>query len=157
MVVNSTQDRSTKCKRAGVIRNLTVAALTAAFLLLYAAFLFGWSKPLVDETWAVRAEPVLILAIGYYFGRLPSRRMEEAFGEALTRHAQKAEAAQHAKELAQQAGEVLEERMKNAKVVLVGGKKVHGTPSTPSGEHAHAAAEDILRHRIAAALSILDS
>jgi hypothetical protein len=118
MAVNTPQHHSRKCKPTYAVRNRVTTAVAAAYLLIYAAALFGWLAPLADGRWVARAEPVLILAIGYYLGRLPARRMEVTFGEALTRQAQKAEAAQRAKELAQQAGEVLEERMKNAKIIL---------------------------------------
>jgi hypothetical protein len=158
MSMNITRERGMRCKTAKHLRHSLTASLTAVFFLISAAALAGWFKPLLDERWAVRAESIAILAIGYYFGRLPARRTEEAFGEALARHAQKADAAQHAKELAQQAGEVLEERMKNARMILAAARQARGRPSRPGSESAQAApGEEALRQSVAAALSILDS
>jgi hypothetical protein len=126
--------------------------------LIYAAALAGWLKPFANEMWAMRAEPVVILAIGYYFGRLPSRRMEEVFGDALARQAQKTDAAQHAKELAQQAGEVLEERIKNAKVILTAARQTRGRQPSTGGESAQAPhGDEALRQSVITALTILDS
>jgi hypothetical protein len=156
--MNITRERGRRCKSAKLLRHSLTAALTAVFFLIYAAALTGWFKSPLDERWAVRAEPIAILTIGYYFGWLPARRMEEAFGEALARQAQKADAAQHAKELAQQACEVLEERMKNAKMILAAARQARGRASPPGSESAQALPGEVaLRQSVAAALSILGS
>ena len=65
-----------------------------------------------------RLEPIIFVIIGYYFGRLPSQQNESTLKDEINRQTQKADAAQHAKEQAQQARESLEEKMKNVRAAL---------------------------------------
>jgi hypothetical protein len=136
-----------------------MVTLTLIFVLLYGLTLTGWLKPLADEKMFVRLEPIIFVIIGYYFGRLPSQQNEEMLKGEINRQAQKAEAAQQAKEQAQQTREALEEKVKNVKATLT---------SAAPGITAKALAEgfdktslmikdDALRQSLLGALSILNS
>lgn len=100
------------------LRSWVMIALTFIFIILYASALIGWLKPLADEKMIVRLEPVIFVIIGYYFGRLPAQQNESMLKREINRQAQKADAAQHSKELAQQTTERLEEKIKNVRVTL---------------------------------------
>lgn len=141
------------------IRNWVIIALTAAFVLLYGAALLGWLKPLPDERVVARLEPIIFVIIGYYFGRLPAQQNELSLKGELNRQAQRADAAQHAKEQAQQTREALEEKIKNVKVTLA--SSATGLTSRnlaeKSGESNGGFREEALRQSVAAALNILNS
>lgn len=144
---------------ANALRGWTMVVLTTSFVLLYAAALFGWLKPLSDERVVARLEPIVFVIIGYYFGRRPSQQNEAALKSEVTRQTQRADAAQHAKEQAQQSREALEEKVKNARAVLTTG----GVERAVRGfaEHAHGAGEHAdgraQGYSVAAALSVLNS
>ena len=125
----------------GALRSWVMVALTLIFVLLYAAALTGWLRPLADERMIARLEPVIFVIIGYYFGRLPAQANEQTLKGELDRQAKKADAAQSAKEQAQRTAEALEEKVRNARAALT---------SAPQ-------AGDALRHSANAALSILNS
>lgn len=134
-------------------------ALTLIFVLLYASALIGWLKPLADEKMIVRLEPIIFVIIGYYFGRLPSQQNETTFKREIARQTQKADAAQHAKEQAQQTREALEEKVKNAKATLTAATPGITARSLAEGVDKTGAPlkEDALRHSVIAALSVLNS
>jgi hypothetical protein len=144
---------------ATALKGWMMVALTSTFALLYCGALLGWVKPLADERMLSRIEPIIFVIIGYYFGRLPSQQNEKALKEEISRQTQKADAAQHAKEQAQQARESLEEKVKNARVVLVpqgpgaGVRNYPESPDRPGG----AVRDDPLRQSMAAALNILNT
>lgn len=92
--------------------------LTLVFVLLYAAAFTGKFDPLKDNTLLLRLEPIILILIAYYFGRLPSRQNEKSLREEIARQTQKTDAAQYAKEKANQERETLEERIRNAKTTL---------------------------------------
>jgi hypothetical protein len=100
------------------LRNSLMVILTLIFVLLYAAAFSGKLDPLKDSTMIWHLEPVIFVLIGYYFGRLPARENEKTLKDEITRQTQKADAAQFAKEKAQQERETLEEKIKNAKAAL---------------------------------------
>ncbi|MEP7336767.1 MAG: hypothetical protein ABI977_03310, partial [Acidobacteriota bacterium] len=100
------------------LRNWMMTALTSIFVLLYGAALLGWLRPLPDERAIARLEPIIFVIIGYYFGRLPAQQNEQTLKGELNRQTQKTDAAQHAKEQAQQASEALEEKVKNVRITL---------------------------------------
>src|SRR5205085_576978 len=95
------QSASPELETANALRNWVMTVLTAVFVLLYGAALLGWLKPLPDERALARLEPILFVIIGYYFGRLPAQQNEQTLKGELSRQTQKADAAQHAKEQAQ--------------------------------------------------------
>ena len=95
------------------LRSWIMVVLTLTLVLLYAAALIGWVKPLIDEKSALRLEPIIFVIIGYCFGRLPAQHHEQTLKEEISRYAQKVDAVQHAKEQALQALATLEEKVKN--------------------------------------------
>jgi septal ring factor EnvC (AmiA/AmiB activator) len=101
-----------------ILNNSMMVILTLIFVLLYAAAFTGKFDPLKDNTILLRLEPITFILIGYYFGRMPSRQNEESLKEEIARQTQKADAAQYAKEKAQQECETLEEKIKNVKTTL---------------------------------------
>lgn len=144
---------------ANSLRSWVMVALTLIFILLYASALIGWLKPLADEKMIIRLEPIIFIIIGYYFGRLPSQQNENTLKGEINRQTQRADAAQHAKEQAQQASEALEEKVKNAKATLT--SAAPGVAAKGFAEGLDKAGmpikEDVLRQSVVAALSVLDS
>lgn len=102
----------------GALRSWVMVLLTLIFVLLYAAVLTGWLRPLADEKMLARLEPVIFVIIGYYFGRLPAQVNEQTLKGEIDRHSKRADAAQSAKEQAQRTTEALEEKVKNARAAL---------------------------------------
>ena len=136
------------------LKNWMMATLTLIFIALYTAALLGIIKPLTDFTMLTRLEPIIFVIIGYYFGRLPAQQNEKTLKGEINRQTQKAEAAQHSKENLQQAREALEEKMRNAKIVLTTQKaasegNLRGFEISDNTES--------LNQRVAAAVGILDS
>jgi hypothetical protein len=142
------------------LRNWIMTALTLIFVLLYGAALLGWIRPLADERMITRLEPIIFVIIGYYFGRLPAQQTEQTLKSELSRQSQKADAAQHAKEQAQQTREALEEKLKNVRAALT-------TPIAPEvapmslgvegGQERGTPGDEPLRRATAIALNILNS
>lgn len=112
------QDTSREQSMTDILKSWMMVALTFVFVVLYTAALLGWLKPPTDVTMIARLEPIIFVIIGYYFGRLPAQQNEKTLKDEISRQTQKADAAQHAKEQAQQVRETLEEKIKNAKVSL---------------------------------------
>jgi hypothetical protein len=101
------------------LKGWVMVLLTLSFVILYSAALIGWLRPLADITMITRLEPIIFVIIGYYFGRLPAQQNEKTLREEINRQTIKADASQQAKEQAQREKEVIEEKIKNAKVVLL--------------------------------------
>ncbi|HKX29471.1 MAG TPA: hypothetical protein VJ302_17405 [Blastocatellia bacterium] len=159
MKVKPVQEPPPGSKAMGAVRNWGVTIVISLFVLLYGAALLGWIKPVTDERLIMRLEPIIFVIVGYCFGRLPAQQNEQTLREELSRQTQKADAAQHAKEQAQQAREALEEKIKNVRVVLA---------SSANGVEMLSAADDlsptglsgrsgVLRQSVAATLNILDA
>jgi uncharacterized protein YlxW (UPF0749 family) len=104
---------------AGMLKKYLMVILTLIFVFLYAAAFYGKLDPLKDNALLLRFEPIIFLLIGYYFARLPVRQTEKTLKDEIARQMQKADAAQYAKEKAQQERETLEEKIKNAKTALM--------------------------------------
>jgi hypothetical protein len=135
-----------------------MSVLTLTFVLLYGAALFGWLKPLPSEQMVARLEPIIFVIIGYYFGRLPSQQNEGALKDEIGRQTQRAEAAQHAKEQAQQVREALEERMKNVRAALAADAHVARAGDPAARQNGSDDDRDAsLRRSVVAALRILNS
>lgn len=100
------------------LKNWVMVILTLVFVSLYASALIGWLRPLTDVTMITRLEPVIFVIIGYYFGRLPAQANEKTLKDEIDRYTKRTEASQHAKETAEQEREVMEEKIKNAKIAL---------------------------------------
>ncbi len=129
-------------------------------VILYAAALTGWLRPLPDEKVVTRLEPIIFVIVGYYFGRMPAQQNEETLKEEIGRQTQKAEAAQHAKEQAQQSREALEEKIKNARSIITSAAPAaaaRGPAERADRASAPPNGEDTLRASMAAALTILNS
>lgn len=103
---------------ADALKGWMMVALTLIFVGLYVAALVGWLKPLADVTMITRLEPIIFVIIGYYFGRLPAQQNEKSLKDEIDRQTKKADAAQQVKEQVQKEREVMEEKIKNAKVAL---------------------------------------
>lgn len=112
-------DKNQAQSSADSLKSWMMVALTAIFVLLYVAALFGMIKPLADISTITRLEPIIFVIIGYYFGRLPAQSNENALKNEIGRQSQKADAAQQIKEKAQQEREVLEEKIRNARIALI--------------------------------------
>ena len=144
---------------ANGLKSWMMIALTMLFVVLYGAVLMGWIKPLADEKMVSHLEPIIFVIIGYYFGRMPFQENEKTLKDEISRQTQRADAAQHAKEQAQQARESLEEKMKNIRAILP--PSPSGIGSTRLAETHNKAGlpinEDALRQSVAAALNILNS
>lgn len=120
--------------------------LAVVFIALYAAAFAGKLDPLRGNTILLRLEPVIFILIGYYFGRFPSRSCERTLKEEIDRQTQRADAAQYAKEKAQQEREILEEKIKNVRMAI---KTITPSEQNPDDRSKTKAIE--------MALSILDS
>ena len=115
---NYAENQKAGDSKSDLLKSWMMVALTLISVFLYAAALIGWLKPLTDTAMVSRLEPIIFVIIGYYFGRLPAQRNEKTLKDEINRQTQKADAAQQIKEKAQQEREVLEEKIKNATVVL---------------------------------------
>jgi len=128
-------------------------ALMLGFLLLYGAIVTGRLKPPADELMSARLEPIIFIIIGYYFGRLPAQQNEKSLKDEIGRQAQKADAAQHAKEQAQQSREAVEEKLKNVIAALAPSASTsHGRAFTNSTANA-----EEVQQSVVTALNILKS
>jgi len=137
------------------LRTWGMISLTLIFVLVYGAAIMGWVKPLTDEKLISRLEPIIIVILGYYFGRLPAEQNENMLKEEIHRQTQRADAAQHAKEQAEQAREALEEKMKNIRAILA---SVHQSAAlgSPDGSKERFR-EEVIRHSLVSAIDILNS
>lgn len=153
------QEAAPESEIAAALRNWMMTALTTIFVLLYGAALLGWLKPLPDDRALARLEPIIFVIIGYYFGRLPAQQTEQTLKGELSRQTQKADAAQFAKEQAQQAREVLEEKIKNVRVTLASSATRAVTKAFAGNVDEVAALNqaDALRQKLEVALNILNS
>lgn len=139
--------------KSDALRSWITVLLTLTLVLLYAAALLGWFKPLADEKMAARLEPIIFVVVGYCFGRLPSQQNERALKEEISRHAQKVDAVQHAKEQALQALAALEEKVKNVTTAVapIASRRQLDERSRTQG------ADDKLNGSLVAVLEILNS
>lgn len=117
MVDNNNKNISQGQNMSDTIKNWLMVALILIFVFLYAAALFGWIKTPADAV-MLRVEPIIFIIIGYYLGRFPARQNEQTLKDEISRQTQKSDAAQYARAQAQQEREILEEKLKNVKVVL---------------------------------------
>ena len=95
-----------------------MVVLLLVFVSLYALAFAGKLDPFNDNSMLLRFEPIIFILIGYYFGRLPTRHNEQVLNDEIARQVQRADAAQFAKEKAQQERDSLEERIRNASKAL---------------------------------------
>lgn len=138
------------------IRNWLTTAGILAVALCYVAAVAGVIGPSPTSQLLARLEPIIFVLIGYHLGRRPSQQNENTLKQEISRQTQRADAAQHAKEQAQQAREALEEQMKNVRAALVAPPfDVKDPAARPRG---HEGFDDkAFRRSVAAALNILNS
>lgn len=158
-MTNTTQKNVSPFGITEALKGWVMVILTLVFVALYGLALIGKLKPLADVSMVSRIEPIIFVIIGYYFGRLPSQQNEKTLKEEISRHTQKADAAQHAKENALQTREALEEKLKNIHATLEGGlnpsrTELHSNAITGGDRTSD---ELALRHSVAAARRILDA
>ena len=144
---------------AAILKSWIMVALTSIFVLLYTAALFGWLKPLDDQTLLSHLDPIIFVVVGYYFGRLLALQIEKTLKAEVLRQTQKADAAQHAKEQAQQQREILEEKIRNVETALRSDSiDILSSIMPENGGHSRILAKNASnRSAIGTALKILDS
>jgi hypothetical protein len=157
MTDKDNKDVPTGQNMADVLKGWVMVALTLIFVLLYAAALIGWLKPLTDMSMITRLEPIIFVIIGYYFGRLPAQQNEKTLKDEINRQTQKADAAQNAKEQAKQDREALEEKVKNAKAALSSSPFNVAAKSLNDKNAVEVTAAGDLRNSVNAAINILNS
>ena len=118
MAENTTLIEQKKRRTTEILRDSALIIITLVFVLLYAAAYAGKFDPLKDNTMLLRLEPLIFIFIGYCFGRIPARQCEQFLKDEITRQTQKADAAQYAKEKAQNERETLEEKIRNTRTSL---------------------------------------
>jgi hypothetical protein len=141
---------------ADALKGWVMIVLSLIFVSLYGAAIIGWLRPLADEKMVIRLEPIIFVIIGYYFGRLPAQQNEKSLKDEIIRQTQKADAAQHAKEQAQQTKEAFEEKIKNAMLAL-GATASQSSESSLSPSRANGTTNEALRQSAVTALKILNS
>jgi hypothetical protein len=104
-----------------------------------------------------RLEPIIFVIIGYYFGRLPAQQNEKTLKNEINRQTQKADAAQHAKEKALQECEMLEEKIKNTKAVLLTSSQGDSGSLSVNGTENKTAKNETIQPFFQSAIKILDS
>lgn len=145
------------------LKGWVMVILTLLFVGLYASALIGWLRPLADVTMITRLEPIIFVIIGYYFGRLPAQATEKTLKEEIDRHAKRTDASQHAKETAEKEREVMEEKIKNAKIALIAVRHESSLDAPRSAKQEQEKAANATEkngkpsHPIDTAFSILDS
>ena len=107
-----------KMSASEMLRDWSVVILLLIFVVLYALAFTGKLDPFKDNSMLLRFEPIIFILVGYYFGRLPARHNERVLNDEIARQVQRADAAQFAKEKAQQERDALEERIRNASRTL---------------------------------------
>jgi hypothetical protein len=103
---------------AEMLKDWLLPLVMVVFIFLYAAAFALKFDPLRDNTFLLRLEPIILILIGFYFGRLPASQNERALKQEITRQFHTSEAANFAKVSAEIERETLEEKIKNARTVL---------------------------------------
>jgi hypothetical protein len=156
-VTNTTQENLTALGITEALKSWVMVILTLGFVALYGLALVGKLRPLADVSMVSRIEPIILVIIGYYFGRLPSQQNEKTLNEEISRQTQKADAAQHAKENALQTREALEEKLKNINATLEVGLRRTELHKNAVTQGERTTDEVALRHSVAVARRILDA
>lgn len=143
-----------------------IAGLTAIFVALYAAALFGWIVPLKDDSVVERVEAIVAVIIGYFFGRIPGEKNERTLKDEIRRQTEKTRTAEEGKEQAQDAKSraeqkkvEAEQKVKHTRAALAGIAPDFSPPKLTfdRSEAAPSVNDTSLRHSVAAAIRILDS
>lgn len=118
MMAKTTRPSRTRKTFGEILKDSVIIVLMLIFVLFYAAAFTGKFDPLKDNTLLWRLEPIIFILIGFYFGRFPAKQNENLLKEEIQRQTQRADAAQFAKEKAHLEREILEEKIKNARLSL---------------------------------------
>lgn len=140
-----------------VLQSWIMTMVALLFLFLYITVIVGWIKPSADEKTLNHLEPIIFVVVGYYFGRMPSQHNETLLKEEIKRQTQRAEAAQSIKEKAEQAREVLEEKIKTTKTILVSSSANLKSFELGLNKTKEGLAENNLYQSIAIVLNVLSS
>lgn len=152
----SSRDVNQTDSTADSLKGWVMAALTFIFVFLYVLALLGMIEPPKDISMIARLEPVIFVIIGYYFGRLPAQANEKTLKNQVERQSQKADAAQQIKEKTQQQREILEEKIRNAKITLA--PQMHNlTTKKSEGADSFADKTGQAKQAVETAMKILDS
>jgi ABC-type multidrug transport system fused ATPase/permease subunit len=143
--------------QAAILKSWTVAIVTLMFVSIYAAALLGWFGPAADHWAAMRLAPIVFLVIGYCFGRLPAQQTETTLMKEVRRQTQRIQAAQAAKERADQCNESLEEKITSVRSVLTSKPTAIRTGPGADRLAPDIAAKEALRYAVAAAVQIVNS
>jgi hypothetical protein len=114
--------------------------ITFVFIVLYVLTVVGVIK--TDDAMQ-NLQPIVFVIIGYFFGRLPSARVESSLKEQVAVQSNAAAAARHSEKMASMEREMLEEKVKNARIALESGPHIEALERA-GGENPAAAAIRIL-------------
>lgn len=140
-----------------ILKSWSMIAMISAFALFYVGSFFGRLEPFADLF--RHFEPIIFVIVGYALARFPMLQIEETLNAEILRQAQKAEAAQHAKERSQQQLEILEEKLRNVTTALrADSVDILRSILPENGGHSQIIAKSVSnRSSIGTALKILDS
>jgi hypothetical protein len=140
------------------LKTWVMTALFIIFIFLYILVLTGKLESLREREMIMHLEPIIFVLIGYYFGRSPAQQNEKLLKDEVARQTNRADAAQSAKERAQQVSESLEEKIRNAQTVL-SNITLDASPKSSAEDKSinGASKERSLRNSITTTISILKS
>ncbi len=96
----------------------TMIVVSLTFLILYAAALAGWLRPMGENSIVARLEPIIFLLIGFYFGLVSISSISRSRKKELDRTRERLDELQLTKEQIQRERDAFAERISNAKVAL---------------------------------------
>ncbi len=108
-------DPSTTSSISEEVKTWTMLFITVVFVILYAL-------TVVDVIKASNAvqnlQPIVFVIVGYFFGRLPAAKVENSLKEQIVVQSNAAAAARQSEKVAATEREMLEEKVKNARIAL---------------------------------------
>jgi uncharacterized membrane protein YraQ (UPF0718 family) len=110
------------------IKSWIVVILTAIFVACYVAALFGWQATPNDKIITALA-PIVAVIIGYFFGRMPSEKIENSLTQQVNQKNQEAQQAQQARNAAEVQRTALDQKVHDAVAALSA-----GAPQAPVGD-----------------------
>ena len=100
------------------VKTWTILLITLVFVAVYVLAVVGAVK--VTDAMG-NLQSIVFVIIGYYFGRLPSDKVESSLKEQVNAHSNAAAAARQSEKVAAVERETLEEKIKNARIALEAG------------------------------------
>ncbi|MGD0334673.1 MAG: hypothetical protein ABSA90_15675 [Xanthobacteraceae bacterium] len=110
------------------IKSWIVVILTAIFVACYVAALFGWQATPNDKIVTTLA-PIVAVIIGYFFGRMPSEKIENSLTQQANQRGVEAQHAREAQSAAELRGTALQQKVNDAVHALSG-----SAPHAPVGD-----------------------